>query len=73
MGDNPGLAVRLVVGATDPLLAENRAFADARRAAGLPVSLVAASDTGGQSMLSPRTAEGRITVRETLAAVGLKY
>lgn len=69
LGQNSRLTVRLVVGSTDPLLADNQAFAAARRATGLPVSLLTAPDTGDQTMLSTRTAEGRITVRETLAAL----
>jgi acetyl esterase len=60
----------LLVGEQDPLRADAAAFAAALRRAGHRVMLVVAPPAGDQSMISPRTAEGRTTVREILAAAG---
>jgi len=59
----------LLVGATDPLRADAVAFAAAMRRAGHPTAVVVAPPAGDQSMISPRTEEGRTTVREILATV----
>lgn len=64
---NPAIPVRLVVGREDPLLGANGCFLAAARAAGHPVRLVVAPGAGPQTVIAPRTPEGRITVAEVLA------
>jgi acetyl esterase/lipase len=59
--------VTLVVGVTDPLVESARSYAAALRGADHRVRLVVAPSKGDQSMISPRTREGRITVREALS------
>lgn len=66
---HPPLRAVLLVGRTGPLLADARAFAAALREAGDRPSLSVASPAGDQSMISPRTAEGRMTVRATLEGI----
>lgn len=58
----------LLVGATDPLAADAQRFAAALQAHGHRVLTVLARPAGDQTMLSPRTQEGRTTVTETLRA-----
>lgn len=57
----------LLVGQQDPLRADAGAFAAALRRAGHRVSLVVVPPAGDQSLISPRTEEGRVTVREIVA------
>jgi acetyl esterase/lipase len=57
----------LVVGITDPLVEDAKRYAAALRKAGHKVRLVVAPSKGDQSMISPRTREGQITVREALS------
>jgi acetyl esterase/lipase len=59
--------VTLVVGVTDPLVENAKSYAAALRGAGHRVRLVVAPSKGDQSMISPRTREGRTTVREALS------
>ena len=58
----------LLVGRTDPLLADASRYARALRRAHHRVRLVVAPNAGDQSMISPRSQEGRTTVREAIAA-----
>jgi acetyl esterase/lipase len=60
----------LLVGVTDPLIHDARRYASAQRAAGRPVRLLEFTEAGDQSLLSPRTREGRTVVAEVLAAGG---
>ena len=57
----------LIVGETDPLSADAVRYAEALQKTGHSVRLVVAPPTGDQTMLSLRTREGSITVRETIA------
>jgi acetyl esterase/lipase len=59
--------VTLVVGVTDPLVENAKSYAAALRGAGHRVRLVVAPSEGDQSMISPRTREGRTTIREALS------
>lgn len=68
LGRRSQVAIRLVAGRVDPVLAGNRCFAAAARAAGHGVRLVVAPDAGGQTVIAPRTPEGRLTVAEIVAA-----
>ena len=63
-----GRCATLVVGATDPLLADAERYAAALRRAGQAPRLVVEPPAGDQSMISTRTEEGRTTVREVLSA-----
>jgi acetyl esterase/lipase len=69
--DAPGWPdqVRLLAGTTDPLAADARRFAAALRRHHRAVRLVLLTPHGDQSLLSPRTEEGRAVVRETLDAL----
>lgn len=58
----------LVVGTTDPLLAGAQALTAALRRTGHRADLVVAPYAGDQTMISPRTQEGRTTVAAALAA-----
>ena len=60
----------LLVGEKDPLRSDASAFAAMLHRAGHPAALVVAPPAGDQSMISPRTEEGRTTVREIVAAAG---
>ena len=60
--------VLLLVGITDPLVADARRYAAAQRAGGRPVRLLVLAQAGDQTLLSPRTQEGRTVVAELLAA-----
>jgi acetyl esterase/lipase len=57
----------LIVGETDPLRADALRYAAALRKTGHSVRLVIAPPTGDQTMLTLRTREGTITIRETIA------
>jgi acetyl esterase/lipase len=63
-----GVQVRLVAGSEDPLLGANACFAAAARAAGLPARLVVPPGAGPQTVIAPRTPEGRTVVAEVMAA-----
>jgi acetyl esterase/lipase len=68
LGGNPALEVRLVAADGDPLLADSRRFLAALRRAGHPATLVVVAAASHQGLLLPRTSQGRVTVREALAA-----
>jgi acetyl esterase/lipase len=68
LGRNPHVAIRLVVGRDDALLADNRRFLEAALGAGLDASLTVAEDAGDQTVVAPRTREGKLTVRTILEA-----
>lgn len=57
------LCVHLVVGEQDPVAQESRRFADALASAGARVRLDVQPYGGDQTLLSPRTEEGRAVVR----------
>lgn len=57
----------LLVGTTDPLLDDAERYADALRRAGRPVRLVAVPPDGDQTLISPRTSEGRRVVAQIAA------
>lgn len=57
----------LLVGTTDPLVADARRYAEALRDAGRPVRVVAIPPDGDQTLISPRTTEGRRVVTEIAA------
>jgi len=58
----------LLVGTTDPLVADARRFAAAVERAGGAVRLLELPPAGDQTLLSPRTREGRTVVAEVLGA-----
>jgi acetyl esterase/lipase len=60
--------ITLVVGATDALVADAERYAAALRGSGHVPRLVIAPAQGDQTMISSRTGEGRITVREAVSA-----
>jgi acetyl esterase/lipase len=60
----------LLVGTTDPLVADARRYASALQRAGGEVRLVELPPAGDQTLLSPRTREGRRVVAEVLGAGG---
>jgi acetyl esterase/lipase len=66
LGRNQQVAIRLVVGRDDPLLADNLRFLEAARAAGLDASLSIAEGAGDQTVVAPRTREGKLTVQTIL-------
>ncbi|MGA8047580.1 MAG: alpha/beta hydrolase fold domain-containing protein [Dermatophilaceae bacterium] len=60
----------LLVGTTDPLLDDARRYEAALRGAGRQVRLVALPPDGDQTLISPRTSEGRLVVAEIAALAG---
>jgi acetyl esterase/lipase len=60
----------VLVGRTDPLLPDARRYAAALRAVGRPVHLVEMAPDGDQSLISPRSPEGRLVVTTVVAAGG---
>lgn len=60
----------VLVGRTDPLLPDARRYATALRAVGRPVHLVEMAPDGDQSLISPRSPEGRLVVSTVVAAGG---
>lgn len=58
----------LLVGTTDPLVADARRYAAALQRAGSAVRLIELPPAGDQTLLSPRTREGRRVVAEVLGA-----
>jgi acetyl esterase/lipase len=67
-GDAPPAV--LLVGTTDPLVEDARRYAAVQRASGRSVLLRELAPAGDQTLLSPRTREGRTVVAEVLAAGG---
>lgn len=59
----------LLVGTTDPLVDDAQRYAEALRRAGRPVHVVTIPPDGDQTLISPRTSEGRRVVAE-IAALG---
>ncbi|HSF98849.1 MAG TPA: alpha/beta hydrolase [Ornithinibacter sp.] len=59
----------LLAGTTDPLVDDARRYAEALRRAGRSVRVVAIPPDGDQTLISPRTSEGRRVVAE-IAALG---
>jgi acetyl esterase/lipase len=60
----------LLAGIEDPLLGDAQRYADELTRHGRPVRLVEVPAAGDQTLISPRTREGRIVVAEILAAAG---
>ncbi|WP_448609192.1 alpha/beta hydrolase [Geodermatophilus sp. URMC 60] len=66
----PTLPAVLLAGIEDPLVDDARRYADELTRHGRPVRLVEVPAAGDQTLISPRTREGRIVVAEVLAAAG---
>jgi acetyl esterase/lipase len=68
LGTGGSVDVRLLVGSTDPLVADARRFHAALRASAWRARLVVIPPGGDQTLISPRSADGQRTIRETLDA-----
>lgn len=66
LGRNRRVGVALIVDANDPLLDDNRRFLAALRAAGHHATLTVVAGGDPLTLISPRTDQGRATLRETL-------
>jgi acetyl esterase/lipase len=70
LGRNHRLAVTLLVASGDPLLEDNRRFLAALTGAGHRATLTVVPGGDALTLISPRTDQGRVTVREALRVAG---
>lgn len=68
LGTGTAAPTVLLVGTTDPLVADARRYTAALQRAGSAVRLIELPPAGDQTLLSPRTREGRRVVAEVLGA-----
>lgn len=68
LGERPDIDIHLVVGSQDELVDDNRRFAETASRAGHHVRLVVTPEGGTQTIVAPRTLEGRSAVQVAIGA-----